>query len=84
MPNPDEKPSAATPYTDLLPRRFKFKMTVGWCGNPPDTMCFGVYFPATDCCVWATGQRSTGIPTFAGIEWVDPLDDIPWAPGKEG
>ena len=43
-------------------------------------MLFGCYFPATDLCVVATGRPCTGIPQWPGIEWIDSLDDISWAP----
>lgn len=66
-----------TKLSQDTPRRFSFVADSPWCGRPAGTTCYGVYFPATDLCIYATAGRGTGMPS--GVTWIDSIDDIPWA-----
>jgi hypothetical protein len=63
------------------PRRFRFPIPAGekHPANHETAWQYGCYWPMTDLVTTDMGIRRTGIPRWPGIEWIDGIDDLPWA-----
>ncbi len=79
IPMPDVHPK--TMVVDHTPRRFRWPCQGGMHPNGRAAVWrYGCYWPGTDLVVGDMGTRGTGIPVREGLEWIDPIDDLPWAP----